>query len=554
MRNIRKKVKASLFLALGLITRVALSAENPAYCVIDLSAGAAAASYPVTYLDAEPTGGFNTTEYKTTKLVLGRCPTEVNTLEYFPLKFYTITNDFYAGVFEVTEKQWKLVMGSNPSAYKRGDTYPVEKVSYNDIRGASQGSKWPASNAVDASSFLGKLRARTGLVFDLPTDVQWEYACRVGTMTDYNTGDSEAALAQAGWYVGNSNSQKHPVGEKVANAWGLYVMHGNVWEWCLDWCGSGYKDPVGAASGSLRHRRGGSWYDEAGDAALWHITSHDGLSPSERYGNTGFRLVLTLEKTDVSPDPDDPSLVEPKPFTVTFDANGGTASADSASYAKGETLGELPTASRDGHAFVGWFTRPSGGTQATSATKVTKSVTYYARWAEVVVPVEGSERLSATFDGLSKRTFGGLAFDADGNMSGLVQLATAKAAKDGSVSVKGFVMLEDGKRQTVKTAKGTVQDGLLTVRTTVGRIGTLDVTFGGDGFVGRLGDGTVASADVGENTGILRGTIRLSYLDAKTGTVKTRQLALTGLTDSGEAAGTLSVRGKEPQTFQAVVE
>lgn len=217
-------------------------------------------------------------------------------------------------------------------------------------------------------------------------------------------------------------------------------------------------------------------------------------------------------------------------------------------------IADRQTRTRDGYAFVGWFARASGGTRATSATKVTRSVTYYAHWTEVVVPVEGSERLSATFDGLAKRTFGGLVFDADGNMAGLVQLATAKAAKDGSVSVRGFVMLEDGKRQSVKTAKGTIQDGLLTVRTTVGKIGALNVTFGDDGFVGKLGEGTVASADVGEDTGILRGTIRLSYLDAKTGVLKTRQMTLTGLTDNGDAVGTLSVKGKEPQTFQAVVE
>ena len=239
---------------------------------------------------------------------------------------------------------------------------------------------------------------------------------------------------------------------------------------------------------------------------------------------------------------------------MTFDANGGTASAASATYAKGEALGDLPTASRDGHAFAGWFTKPNGGTRATSATKVTRSVTYYARWTEIVVPVAGSGRLSATFDGLAKRTFGGLALDADGRMAGLAQLATAKAAKDGSVSVKGFVMLADGRKQSVKAAKGTVQDGLLTVRTTVGKLGALDVTFGGDGFVGRLGVLSVESADVGEDTGILRGTIRLSYLDAKTGAVKTRQLTLTGLTDSGEAVGTLSAKGKEAQSFQAVVE
>lgn len=306
---------------------------------------------------------------------------------------------------------------------------------------------------------------------------------------------------------------------------------------------------VDAANGDFRLKKGSPCIDKGGTA--------DGtidLAGNPRVVNGKVDIGCYEYQGDASSTPDDPAPVEPKPFTVTFDANGGTASVASASYAKDETLGDLPTASRDGYAFVGWFAKASGGTRATSTTKVTRSVTYYAHWTEVVVPVEGSERLSATFDGLAKRTFGGLAFDADGNMAGLVQFATAKAAKDGSVFVKGFVMLEDGKKQTVKAAKGTVQDGLLTVRTTVGKIGALNVTFGDDGFVGKLGEGTVASADVGEDTGILRGTIRLSYLDAKTGVLKTRQMTLTGLTDNGDAIGTLSVKGKEPQTFQAVVE
>ena len=306
---------------------------------------------------------------------------------------------------------------------------------------------------------------------------------------------------------------------------------------------------VDAANGDFRLTKGSPCIDRGGVP----YGSVD-LAGNPRVINGKVDVGCYEYQGDASPDPDDPSPVEPKPFTVTFDANGGTASAASASYAKGEALGDLPAASRDGYAFAGWFTKPNGGTRATSATKVTRSVTYYARWTEIVVPVAGSERLAATFDGLSKRTFGGLALDADGRMAGLAQLATAKAAKDGSVSVKGFVMLADGKKQAVKAAKGTVQDGLLTVRTTVGKLGALDVTFGGDGFVGRLGGLSVESADVGEDTGILRGTIRLSYLDAKTGAVKTRQVTLTGLTDDGEATGTLSAKGKSPQTFQAVVE
>ena len=309
-----------------------------------------------------------------------------------------------------------------------------------------------------------------------------------------------------------------------------------------------------AANGDFRLRKGSPCIDRGGVP----YGSAD-LAGNSRVVNGKVDIGCYEYQGTASPDPDEPSPdepspVKPKPFTVTFDANGGTASAASATYAKGEALGDLPTASRDGHAFAGWFTKPNGGTRATSATKVTRSVTYYARWTELVVPVAGSERLAATFDGISKRTFGGLALDADGRMAGLAQLATAKAAKDGSVSVKGFVMLADGRKQSVKAAKGTVQDGLLTVRTTVGKLGALDVTFGGDGFVGRLGGLSVESADVGEDTGILRGTIRLSYLDAKTGAVKTRQLTLTGLTDSGEAVGTLSAKGKEAQTFQAVVE
>lgn len=263
--------------------------DTAEYLVIDLSGGAEATSYPVSTRTSVPEGGW-TDEYKSTKLVLRRCSAGAD-----PLGRYTLTKDFYAGVFEVTEKQWELVMGENPSSYKRGDTYPVERVSYNDIRGEADGSNWPSSSAVDATSFLGKLRAKTGLPeLDLPTEAQWEYSCRAGTTTTYNTGDSEAALAQAGWYRGNSNNQKHPVGEKVANAWGLYDLHGNVWEWCLDWSYASLSgtDPVGAASGSNRYYRGGSWSCGADGAA----SSNRGSSLNPSYGSydVGFRLFRTV--------------------------------------------------------------------------------------------------------------------------------------------------------------------------------------------------------------------------------------------------------------------
>jgi len=263
----------------------------PLYMVVDLSAGADAASYPVSYLPDVPAGGW-TDEYKTTKLVLRRIEAGTFIMGNAPTDEshrVTLTKPFYCGVFEVTQKQWSLVMGSNPSYYE-GDKRPVEGVSYNAIRGSSSGAQWPESNAVDSSSFLGKLRARTGLDFDLPTEVQWEYACRAGTATTYSYGDS--ADENYMWYVDNSSST-HEIGTKLPNAWGLYDMHGNVWEWCLDWNGTlAYStNPKGSSSGSYRVFRGGSWYDYA-DYCTSSFRNYDG--PSYSFSYYGFRLVRTL--------------------------------------------------------------------------------------------------------------------------------------------------------------------------------------------------------------------------------------------------------------------
>lgn len=268
------------------------------YLVIDLSGGTSAKNYPISCLDGVPEGGW-TDEYKTTKLVLrrinaGKMPrTDVN---------ITLTKDYYIGVFEVTQKQYKLVTGSNPS-YFSGDKRPVERVSYNTIRGSSNGSKWPVSNAVDASSFFGKLRARTGLTLDLPTEAQWEYACRAGSSGSYgllSTG-KEGTLSTMGWYDDNSGGTTHDVGWKTPNAWGLYDMHGNVWEWCLDWyASSGYSgtDPKGASSGSYRVLRGGGYRRDASDCTASLRKSSDPSIDygSNGYGNFGIRIVCTLSK------------------------------------------------------------------------------------------------------------------------------------------------------------------------------------------------------------------------------------------------------------------
>ena len=216
----------------------------------------------------------------------------------------TLTRRYYIGVFEVTQKQWNLIMGSNPSE-NQGDTRPVECVSY-DIRGTEKGAGWPrGGHEVDDGSFLGKLRSKTGLAFDLPTEAQWEYACRAGTTTALNSGknltdeDKCPYMAEVGRFRYNQSDgkggyDKHTkVGSYQPNAWGLYDMHGNVWEWCLDWYGenprSAVTDPQGPDSGSGRVWRGGSWYD---GAQFCRSTFRGSLDPSYSYGFSGFRVVF----------------------------------------------------------------------------------------------------------------------------------------------------------------------------------------------------------------------------------------------------------------------
>ena len=265
--------------------------DEQQYCIIDVSSGADAEHYPVTYMAYEPVDGFNTDEYKTGKIVLKKM--ETGSFKMQGTGETTLTKPFYMGLFEVTQKQWSLVMGSNPSkGYGVGDTYPVYYVSYDMIRGSSAGAGWPVSSAVDSTSFLGKLQSKTGLNFDLPTEAQWEYACRAGTTTTYYWGNS--MNGNYAWYTSNSSSKTHPVGGKTANAWGLYDMCGNVWEWCLDWYNSTLSygtDPKGSSSGSCRVGRGGGWSNNE-----WSCTSSNfgNFPPSGTYNYFGFRLSRTL--------------------------------------------------------------------------------------------------------------------------------------------------------------------------------------------------------------------------------------------------------------------
>ncbi len=156
----------------------------------------------------------------------------------------TLTKPFYLGKTEVTQEQWQQVMGGNPSEFKDAKN-PVENVSWDDCQ-----------------EFVVKLRKKVpGQMFRLPTEAEWEYSCRAGT-----TGDYAGNLDDMAWYDGNSGSKTHPVGQKKPNAWGLYDMHGNVWEWCAGWYGDypngAVTDPTGPNTGSSRVVRGGFWFGD----------------------------------------------------------------------------------------------------------------------------------------------------------------------------------------------------------------------------------------------------------------------------------------------------
>ena len=193
----------------------------------------------------------------------------------------TLTRPFYMGVHEVTNAEWKQVMGSVPSYWKE-DARPVVMVSWGD-----------------AVEFCQKLSAlpeerKVGRVYRLPTEAEWEYACRAGTTTKYSFGDDESLLGDYGWSLKNSSEQTHPVGQKKPNAWGLYDMHGNVEEWCSDWLGD-YPDgevtnPQGPSLGSSRISRGCCWSNSATVCrSAYRGRSH----PAGRSSRQGFRLAVS---------------------------------------------------------------------------------------------------------------------------------------------------------------------------------------------------------------------------------------------------------------------
>ena len=187
-------------------------------------------------------------------------------------------SSYYIGKYEVTQAQWRAVMGSNPSCFT-GDNLPVEQVSWNDIQ-----------------EFITKLNQQTGKTFRLPTEAEWEYAARGGNKSKGYKYSGSNTIGDVAWYGNNSSNTTHPVGQKAPNELGIYDMSGNVWEWCQDWYGSYSADsqtnPTGPSRGSTRVLRGGSWGSNARNC---RVSIRNILNPDYGYDNNGFRLVCSSE-------------------------------------------------------------------------------------------------------------------------------------------------------------------------------------------------------------------------------------------------------------------
>jgi formylglycine-generating enzyme required for sulfatase activity len=302
--------------------------DSQLFMVVDLSGGTSATQYPITYYKTESDvpAGVQDEAYKTTKLLLryigpgtfmmGSPKDQLGYDETQPPTEMPVTNGFFIGVFETTQKQWELVMGANPSYFEDASasaSRPVEQVSCYEIRENALTNKhdpdsnWPANQHVNEKSFMGRLRMKTGIrSFDLPTEIQWEYACRAGTTTALNSGKNitnmyiDPNVAEVGRYYSNGGRgykrdgttliMTAPVGSYKPNAWGLYDMHGNVSEWCLDWRRLySVQEPKwkGTVVEQYSVLRGGGW-----DNVAWHCLSTSRIisKPFQRNYNAGFRI------------------------------------------------------------------------------------------------------------------------------------------------------------------------------------------------------------------------------------------------------------------------
>jgi formylglycine-generating enzyme required for sulfatase activity len=204
-----------------------------------------------------------------------------------PAHEVTVQKPFYLGKYVVTQEQYQQVTGANPSQFK-GANLPVEMVSWDDAKEFCK----KASSVQQSSGLLQPQSGGLRHTIRLPTEAEWEYACRAGTITAYYSGDRETDLRRVAWYQANSGNSTHPVGQKEPNAWGLYDMHGNVWEWCEDWWGlysiGVATSPKGAETYPGRAFRGGCWHDDP-----WFCrAAYRFPYPPPRTYDRGFRLVV----------------------------------------------------------------------------------------------------------------------------------------------------------------------------------------------------------------------------------------------------------------------
>lgn len=327
----------------------AWSKENPPdYMVADLTVTNCVRYYVSE--DALP-GDISDTAYKTDLLVMRRIraagkpwrmgvashekgqngdETETTSIPHI----VTLTNDYYIGVYEVTQRQYFRICGESPSKNKSGSAddglnyggsaaWPVENVSFTELRGT--GVSWPVDgHSLGSESRIAKARALTGIgTLDLPTEAQWEYACRAGKGTSYNNGElctsdwekyvKESNLDPIAWYgktSGTGGSSQHDVGLKIPNAWDLYDMHGNIAETCLDWYSEGdaYRrtfaegwesgeptlDPVGPESGSQHVYRGGSWSSPPSKARVTFRETWTTMNDTYKGAYYGFRFAAVI--------------------------------------------------------------------------------------------------------------------------------------------------------------------------------------------------------------------------------------------------------------------
>ena len=335
--------------ARAVVTAWALD-NTPDYMVVDISAAAQPNTQKYyTSVDFLPGGLLGNDDYRTTKLVMRKImakdvtwtmgSTALETLNRNATREathqVTLDNNYYIGVFEVTQDQWALIQTDRPTpAYYNNASYrsmrPVEQVSYNEIRNAANSATantaydWP--NDPNPGSFLGLLRTKTGIDFDLPSEAQWEFAARAGNgSTKWGNGsgivntDTDGNLNSLGRYQRNggkpgssdpaasvnADNATAIVGSYSPNDWGLYDMHGNVWEWCLDWredditsfngrVNIDSADPsktLSGASGSGRVGRGGAWNAGAGYCRPAYRDADD--PSSQRLKIYGFRVLCT---------------------------------------------------------------------------------------------------------------------------------------------------------------------------------------------------------------------------------------------------------------------